>query len=309
MAEDLTLNVIVPTTIKDSVLISSTAAENDYAVWSAATTYAAGQLVIVAATHRIYESGKASNLGNDPTIAINRTGTPPWWIDVSPTNRWAMFDGLINTATTVATPLTVVLQPGFIGAMYLSGLVAENISISIKDAPGGTVVYTYSDSLENSQPPDYWEYFFSPFRQQDDLFLSDIPPYSNMEVTVTISSVSGNVSCGFFSVGDLRPLGMTEWDAEAQPKTYSYIVDDKYGNNKIIRRPSAKNMRLTAEVDIVNADYVEETVRLLQDIPVVCIGVNLENYAGLRVVGLISGALVYKNARQCFLNLTVKGFI
>ena len=212
--------------------------------------HALGARVIVVATHRIYESGQAGNLGKDPTDIVNRTGTPPWWIEVSPTNKWEMFDGLIKTATTVATPLTVVLRPGFIDGMYFSGLVGENIDISIKDVPGGTVVYAHSETLENSQPPDYWEYFFMPFRQQDDLFLPDIPPYSNMEITVTISSTSGNVSCGFMSVGDIRMLGTTEFDAEAQPKTYSYIGDDNYGNTKIIRRPSAKNMRLTAEVDI-----------------------------------------------------------
>lgn len=309
MADNLTLNVIVPVTVTDSILISSTAPETDYAEWSAGTTYAAGERVIVATTHRIYESGQAGNLSKDPTDILNRTGAPPWWFEVKPTNRWAMFDGLINTATTITTPLTVVLQPGFAGAIYLSGLIGENISVSIKDAPGGEIVFTHSETLENSMPPDYWEHFFSPFRQQDDLLLTGIPPYSNMEITVTISSTSGNVACGFFAVGDLRPLGMTEFDAEAQPKTYSYIGEDNYGNTKIIQRPSAKNMRLTAEVDIDNADYVEETVRGLQDVPAVWIGVDLKNYAGLRVVGLGGGSLVYKNPRQCFLNLNVKGFI
>lgn len=310
MAENLTLNVIVPVAITDSILFSSTAAENDYAAYNGATTYAIGTRVISATTHRIYESGQNGNQGKDPTNVVNRTGTPPWWIDVGPTNKWAMFDGYVNTATTVATPLTVVLRPGFVGALYLSGLIGEQIGITVKDAPGGTVVLTHSESLENSQPPDYWEYFFMPFRQRDDLFLTDIPPYTNMEITITISSASGNVACGFSTVGDIRPLGMTEFGAESAPKTFSYIADDNYGNTKIKRRPSAKNMRLTAEVDPDNADFVEETVRLLQDVPVVCIGVNLAtNYAGLRVVGLISGALVYKNARQCFLNLNVKGFI
>lgn len=309
MAEDLTLNVIVPTTITDSILFSSTAVENDYAAYNPATTYALGNRVISTTTHRVYESGQNGNLGKDPTNIVNRTGTPPWWIDVGPTNKWAMFDGYINTSTTVATPLTVVLRPGFVGALYLSGLVAEQCDITIKDAPGGTVVLTHSESLESSQPPDYWEYFFMPFRQQDDLLLTGIPPYANMEITITLSSTSGNVSCGFLSAGDLRPLGMTEFDAEAQPKSYSYIGEDNYGNTKIIQRPSAKNMRLSAEVDIENADFVEETIRQLQDAPAVWIGVDLANYAGLRVVGLGSGPLVYKNARQCFLNLTVKGFI
>lgn len=308
MAEMLTLNVIVPTTVTDSVLTSSTAPETDYAAWSAATTYPLGQRVISTATHRIYESGKASNLNNDPTDVVNRVGSPPWWFEVGPTNKWAMFDGLISTPTTIATPLTIVLRPGFISAIYMAGLVAESINVSIKDAPGGTVVYTYSASLENSQPPDYWEYFFMPFRQQPDLLLREIPPYYDSEITITLSSTSGNVSCGLLTLGDIRPLGMTEWNGEAQPKTYSRLGEDDYGNPKIIPRPSGKNMRLSAEVALADADFVEETVRGLQAVPAAWIGIDLQNFAGLRVFGLGSGSLVYENHKTCKLNLSVKGF-
>lgn len=307
--DNLTLNVIIPTTITDSILISSTATEADYPAWDSGDTYDAGDRVISTVTHRIYESGAGSNTNKDPTLAINRVGSPPWWTEVSPTNRWNMFDGLLSTVTTVATPLTLVLQPGFISAMYFAGLVGENLSVSIKDEPGGTVVFTHSESLESSAPPDYWEYFFSPFRQKSDLFLRDIPPYSDMEVTVTISSVSGNVGCGIFTIGDIRPLGMTEYGAEAQPKTYSYIGIDDFGNTKIVRRPSAKDVRLVAIVDIENADYVEETIRNLQDVPAAWIGVDLANYAGLRVFGLGSGSIIYKGPTLASISLTVKGFI
>lgn len=308
MTDELTLNVIVPTTITDAVLTYSNVTENDYAAWSAGTTYAAGERVISTTTHRIYESGAAGNLGKDPTNVVNRVGSPPWWIEVSPTNKWAMFDGLISTKTTIATPLNITLRPGFVGALYMSGLVAENISVTIKDAPGGTVVYTYTASLENSQPPDYWEHFFMPFRQQTDFFLGDLPPYSDMEITITLSSVSGNVSCGILTIGDLRPLGMTEWGGEAQPKTYSRLGEDAWGNPKIITRPSGKNMKLSAHIDPSNADFVEETVRLLQDVPAAWIGVNLNGFSGLRVFGLGSGSLTYDNYGQYNLSLTVKGF-
>ncbi|MDE2389964.1 MAG: hypothetical protein KGN35_12960 [Betaproteobacteria bacterium] len=308
MDEMLTLNVIVPAAITDSMFTSSTAPETDYLAWNSGTTYAAGDRVIVVATHKIYESAQGGNLNKAPFDVVNRVGTPPWWFEVGPTNKWAMFDGLIGTKTTIATPLTVVLRPGFINAIYLAGLSAENINVSIKDAPGGTVVYSYSASLENSLPPDYFEHFFMPFSQQSDIALRNIPPYYNAEVTITLSSVSGNVSCGLLTMGDMRPIGMTEWGGEAQPKTYSRLSEDIFGSPKIIQRPSGKNMRLTAEVALVDADFVEETVRKLQDVPAAWIGVDLMNFAGLRVFGLGSGSLIYQNAKFCQLNLIVKGF-
>lgn len=307
----LTLSVLVPINITDAMFISSTAAENDYNAWSAATTYALGTKVISPTTHRIYESAQAGNLNHDPTDINNLIGTTTlWWIDIDPTNKWAMFDGEVGTQTTIVTPLTTVLRPGFFNAIYMGKLVGEQADISIKDAPGGSVIYTYSGNLEDSQPGDYWEHFFMPFRQQQDLLLRDIPPYYNMEITSTISSVSGSVACGISAVGDLRPLGMTEWDAEAIPKTYSYIGLDKFGRNEIRKRPSANDMQLTATFDRETADFVYETIKALLDVPCVWIGIDLASgYSPLRVFGLGSGRIKYKNAKEATVDLSVKGGI
>ena len=311
MSTRLTLGVLVPVEITGSMLISSTAPETDYAAWNAGTTYAAGQKVISTTTHRIYESAQAGNIGHDPTDINNRIGTTTlWWIDVDPTNKWAMFDGEVSTQTTIATSLTTVIRPSFFNAIYFGKLLGEQIDVSIKDAPGGSVIYTYSDSLENSRPGDYYEHFFAPFRQQQDLLLRDIPPYYNMEITSTISSASGNVACGIMDVGDLRLLGMTEWDAEAMPKTYSYTDLDKFGRSKIVRRKSAHDVQLTATLDLETADYVMETIKSLLDVPAVWVGIDLNGgYTPLRLYGLGSGRIVYKNHRECSLNLTVKGFV
>lgn len=309
MTDELTLGVVVPTTITDTILHSSTVNENDYAAWNSGTTYSTGQRVISTTTHRIYESAQNTNLNKDPTNINNRVGTSIWWIDVSPTNKWAMFDDMNSTKTTVATPLTVVLRPGFISALYMAGLEAENISVTVRDAPLGNIVFTYSASLENSQPPDYWEHFFMPFRQQPDIFIKDIPPYYNAEITITLSSTTGNVSCGTCVVGDPRFLGMTKWGAEAQPKTYSSITEDAYGVTTIKRRSSSKNVNLTAYVEPVDADYAEETIRLLLDTPCLWVGVDQSNYSSLRVFGLGSGTINYESYGQCVLNLTVKGFV
>jgi hypothetical protein len=95
------MKYIKPTPITDTEFISSTRAENDHAAWSAATTYALAARVISTATHRIYESVQAGNLNHALTDVA-------WWIDIGPTNRWAMFDTVVGSITSQATPLTVV---------------------------------------------------------------------------------------------------------------------------------------------------------------------------------------------------------
>jgi hypothetical protein len=126
-----------PVTLTDATLISSTVAEpsgSDPAVWNGGTTYAAGALVRLAATHRVYESLQAANTANDP----NTTGSL-WWSEVSGTNRWAMFDGSVSSATSGATPLTVVMAPGIVDALVLLGCVGNTATITVTDARGSSI--------------------------------------------------------------------------------------------------------------------------------------------------------------------------
>ena len=56
------LKVIPPVTITDSILLSSSVPETDYAAWNSGTTYSIGNRVILTSTHKIYESLQNSNL-------------------------------------------------------------------------------------------------------------------------------------------------------------------------------------------------------------------------------------------------------
>lgn len=93
---DKTFNVLVPFVFTDSDLLYTTVSENDHAEWSSATTYALGARVIrtTATTHNIYESLQAGNLNKVPESTL---GT--WWVIVSKTNRWKIFDNSEGSQT------------------------------------------------------------------------------------------------------------------------------------------------------------------------------------------------------------------
>ena len=110
----MSLKFLKPVTITTAMLISSTRAETDHSAWASGTTYAAADRCISTTTHRIYASVQGSNTNHNPT-----TDDGTWWIDVGPTNRWAMFDQTVGSITSQATPLTVVLDPGIISALAL----------------------------------------------------------------------------------------------------------------------------------------------------------------------------------------------
>jgi hypothetical protein len=306
----MALSVLIPTAITTAMLTSSSIPETDYAVWSGATTYAIGDRCISTVTHRIYESAINSNLNNDPTLIANRTGATIKWLDIGPTNRWAMLDDVNNTQSDYASPVTVVLQPGVFNSVYLGNLVASTVQVVVKDAPVGNEVFN-SGVISLQEPiPDYYEYFFNPFKSMVNYLVSSIPPYSEAVVTITITNSAGNVKCGILSLGILNQLGRTVLGATAKPKTYSYITTDAFGTTTIVRRKATTDMTASCVVDIGEASSVLAIIQSVLDVPCVWIANDeCTLYNGLIIFGLGSGDLVYTDSVKCSLSLTVQGLI
>lgn len=301
------LTIIPPILITDDFLVSSTATEDEHGEYNPATTYAADEKVISTVTHRIYRSALSGNVGKDPTDLNNQFGTTVYWIDEGPTNRHAMFDGIVSTATKVASPLTVVVRPEFFDALYLDGLDADAYELTIRDAPGGNIIYYAAEDLEGSAPDDYWEYFYEPFEPLTELLVLNIEPYFAAEITLTLTKASGLVSCGLFAVGPQKPLGFAEFQAAVEPKSYSFIDINDRGDLQIIKGKATTDMRITSVLDNSAANRILKDVQEALDLPCVVIGTDLPQYGGLRVYGLISGVLTYENPKQSKLDITVKG--
>lgn len=305
----MSLAVLVPIDIATPMLTSSTVAEDEYSTWASGTTYALNAFCISTTTHRVYQSLVASNTGHDPTDINNQAGATAYWLDYGPTKRWAMFDGEVSTQTVAPSPLTVVLQAGVVTDAYWAGLEAEILTLTVKDAPGGNVIFTQTYRLEGSAPADYYDYFFEPFKPLTDLLVNSITPYGNAEVTMTLSSSSGTVKCGLMAVGSVKTLGQTQYGAKAKPKSYSYIKTDDFGNTKIVRRKKATDMTATAWLAVSEANTVVSTIQDLLDVPAVWIGSSLPEHAGLRCFGLGSGEISYDFPTDCQLSLSVQGLI
>ncbi|MFZ2998725.1 MAG: hypothetical protein WA071_00105 [Undibacterium umbellatum] len=303
------VSILAPIAITDAMLVSSTAAENDYAAWNSSATYVMGNRVISTITHRIYESAQAGNNNKDPTNIINRAGTVIWWIDLGPTNQRAMFDGLVSTQTSVASPLTVVLRAGVFNAFFLGGLDADAISYVVKDAPGGTVISSYSGVLEGSTPADYYEFFFERFKPQTDFIASSIPEYHAAELTLTLTKVTGNVKLGILAIGDLQPFAPAQYGVKVKPKTWSYIKVDDSGNATIKKRRSGKDITVNALVELDDADTVLDAITFVLDVPCVMICSDAVVHRGMRGFGLVSGELSYDHKTKCNLTLTQQGLI
>lgn len=280
--------------------------------WSSLQTYELGARVYSSATHRVYESAQSGNLGKDPTLPTNQfsaSGEFTWWIDIGPTNKYAAFDGLINSQTSGASPLRFTLAPGAFSGFALFGIDADAFSVEVRDSVDGTLIYNEpSFPLEASQPEDYYEYFFEPFKPLKQVIRTGIEPYSSAVVTLTLFKGSGEAKLGMFAIGDLRPVGVPQRDATVEPQDFSYFRQDAFGNSVVKKRPSATGMRIRTVMDKDDAGVVLDTIKDVLGVPVVVVGSQESKYEWLTVFGLISGSMTPTPYPHATLDISVRGF-
>lgn len=287
--------------------------EDPNPAWAAGTTYAEGDRVHSPTTHRVYESLKNANTGKDPTLPANRTtaaGVGTWWLEVGPTNRTAMFDGLVSSQTSAATPLVIKMTPGAFNGFALFGIDADQFEVTVRDAPGGNVLYSEPMApLEGSMPGDYYEYFFSRFKPLTRLVRSGIEPYGSAEIELTLVKGSGEVKLGMYAIGDMRPIGIPQRDASVEPIDYSYVKTDAYGNTEVKKRAFATGMSITTKMEKEEAAVVLDTVQQVLGTPVVVVGSQAMFYEWMTVFGLLSARMSPADYPHVTLNATVKGLI
>lgn len=301
----MTLSALVPIDLTESMLISSTLAEpaSSETAWSSATSYTAGDVCILTSDHRRYKALQAST-NKDPSSTANIN---VYWADDGPTNKWAMFDGGTSYASSGTSPLTVVLEPGFVNAVYLGGLVASDLTVTVRDAPAGNIIYSTTTSLEGSAPDNWYDYYFMPFSPSTDYLVSGIEPYANMQITIDLTG-SGTLSCGMCAVGDLRPIGQTLSGAKARPKSYSTIKTTN-GISTIVRRRAGNDLTMTALASLSEANSIHATLMSLIDVPCLWVGTSLPQYQGLRSWGLGVGSISYDHPQHAVVSIEVTGLL
>lgn len=258
------MKVIAPTTfVAATHLVSSTATEV-YAAYNAGTTYAKDAFVDYG-TH-IYQSLVNSNTGNTPSTS------PTFWVLVGPDNTHAMFDDQISTATTSASPLTVVLATGLANSLALFGLVGSQVTVNVTDGAGGPNVYSRTTSLDGTFIFDWYMYFFEPYVQVEELVLTDLPPYATARLTVSLTGPS-TVQIGQLVFGTQYELGDAEYGASVGIIDYSRKDTDEFGTTTFVERAFSKRMSARLMLDTVQISRVQQVLARVRAKPSVWVGV------------------------------------
>ncbi len=272
-----------------------------YGPYNPATSYALGDRVIEVAadSHHAYESLLASNVGNTPAFS------PTNWLDLGATNRWRLFDGSVTSQTRNPDSIAATFQvPGRADSVALLNANAASARMVMTDTIEGVVYDQTFGLVSDSGITDWHAWFFEPIERIADLAVSDMPPYANAQLSVTLSDPGAEVACGACIVGLSRAIGATQYGAGVGIQDYSVKQRDAFGNYAVLERAFSK--RATFSVLVANAlvDQLQTLLAAYRATPILYLG--SEHFASTILYGFyrdFSIVISYPDHALCSLEI------
>lgn len=195
------------------------------------------------------------NVGNDPSEDDGSN-----WLNLGPTNRWAMFDEVVGTVTSDPSVIDFTLEPASwvdsLALINLENVVSVQIIITV--SPEGEVYNEIYDMTSTEGIVNWYTYFTESIDRKRSLLVLDLPSFGSPEVRVIITgAMTADVSVGNFVTGQLFSLGRTLHDgAQIGIIDYSRKDTDEFGNSTILQRAFSKrgsfqNLIVNGQVDAV----------------------------------------------------------
>ncbi len=259
------MRVILGKSVTDAVLVASNVPET-LSLYSAITTYAAGDLVRDDATHHAFKSVVGSNLGN-PLTDISK------WLDLGPTNKWAMFDQINGTATSYASVIDVSLQlSGRANALALLGLSGQSVQVTVSTAAAGTIYDETFSLLSDYAVTDWYTYLNEDIVYRSTLVVSDLPYNLDPLVRVRVFATAATASVGSLVIGPLWEVGETIYPAKAGIRDYSRVEPNAYGDYTIVQRVFSRRQTLKVAIEAAKVDITHERLASYRATPLVWVG-------------------------------------
>ena len=273
------LTIVRPLAVTDTILDTSgsppitNVPENDYAAWASGMTYNVGDRVILTSTHRVYESLLSGNVGNDPTVI----SSPIYWIEVGPTNRWAVFDTSISTQTTQANNITYRLIPGqainTVACLNISN--GSQITVTMYSPATGSPGQVYQKVVDLSGLPltsDWWAWFYGQKSVPSQSILLDLPSYTDCELEIEILGGS-SLAVGKILFGQQQNFGLgIKYGARVSIQDYSRKETNEFGDTILVQRAFAKRANFDLFLNKAEVDSFQTALSTIRAVPVLWIG-------------------------------------
>jgi len=267
------MRVIRPQLVDDTNLTSSTIPEPDTGetVWTPGTRLL-GEQFISTVTHRVYEVVADPSTTDDPVDGVD--ANPPTWVNVAPTNKFAMFDNINSTQSLETTSLVVEIDTGLItnsiAGFNIDG--ASTINVTMTDPVEGVVFDRDISMINQEVVGSWWDYFFAPIINITSFVILDMPLFPDATIKITVTG--GSIAFGNLIVGSQITLGITNFGTSLQLLDFSRKETDSFGNTVVVPGRTSKlvNFNVTVQKSLVG--YTFNQLDDLTGIPSVFVGTD-----------------------------------
>ena len=297
--------IVLPATVNDAALAFANVPENEYPLYSATVTYGLGDTVLVLGTniHYVYQSTVAGNLNNNP-LSFAVTDLTKWQ-RVGNDNRWKMFDGSITSQTSNADSIAVTLTNlGVVTAVNVLNINAASLTVTLTDNADGLVYNNTVSLVATSNTADEYSWCFAPVVRAQDYALTDLPPYANATIGVTLNDLGGTVTCGALVAGQGEDFGAINYGAQVGIQDYSIKQKDVFGNYTILPRAFNKYANESFYVQNSLVDYLQSRLSKYRATPIVYVGNTA--FGATIIYGFYKDfniAIAYPTQSLCTMNL------
>jgi hypothetical protein len=225
----------------------------------------AGEQFVDLDTHKIYEAVTTNTV--QPSIGADML--PASWVEVSATNKFRAFDYQIKSKSTLSISggYQFTISPdspcSILAIFGLKNVETVRIQVwadAVGTAAGGTLLTAKTQSLKIDLPEG------DEAEEQllfDKVIFESIGQDSDQIIRIGFDSVNGNeYEVGAIVLTRGRTIGELNVKTETSRKSYSKVTTNDFGDDTIIKRPSAEYTSFDVSVDPNNAAYVE---RILDD--------------------------------------------
>lgn len=279
------LKVVPSIAVTDAMLVATDVPEADYAAWSGAVTYAVDDRVIVttAGVHSIYESVQAGNLNHAPPTL---TTEDAWWIRVSATNRWKLFNLRNSSRTAQADSFYYRLLPGVaITTLDARGLVGcTSVRVRLADPTYG---YVYDQTVSTAPVPpasDWWSFYLGIWTAGAGRALfEDMPAFPNAELRVDFAGTS-ELAVGALVFGQVLEWGVgIHYGVRVGIQDYSTKDTNRWGDLDLVEGAFADRASISVQIRNTEIDGLKDFLRTLRAAPALYIG---PLYESMSVLGI-----------------------
>lgn len=250
--------MVRPVVITDAMLLASSLSE-EFPGWNALTSYAAAERVVDPAGRSVWQSLQDGNEGNPPPTA-DGVKADDWWVRVSASNRWALFDRELNVPSLATGSMTLTVRPGPVAAIGLFGLSGVGVVQLTIARPASGVVWRLDVALHAVGINTQWAYFYGKRTYISEAAIVNVPAYADGELTMTFNGV-GQIGVGEVAMGMPQTLGITEAGLGLSLKDYSVNKSDEFGRLTLKRRDYARTVRVPL---VLPSNQVNRTFQLLR---------------------------------------------